>query len=67
VTSITAYTLVTSALEDAIAVAGNAQTWARANGMSPQFVSDVRNGRKAPTDRLARALGFRRVVMFERI
>lgn len=66
-TSISEWQLVNNALEDAIVAAGSAQAWAAANGISPQFVCNVRQGRRAPTDRLARALGWRRVVSFERI
>lgn len=53
-------------LEDAIAAAGSAKAWAAANGVSEQFVSDVRTGRKEPTDRIAKPLGYRRVVGFLR-
>lgn len=53
-------------LEDAIAAAGSAKAWAAAHGVSQQFVCDVRNGRKEPTDRIARPLGYRRVVGFLR-
>ena len=64
---ISEWDLVNNALADACAVAGSQQAWAAAHGISPQFVCDVRQGRRAPTDRLARALGWRRVVSFERI
>ena len=59
--------LVNNVLADACTVAGSQQAWARENGISPQFVCDVLQGRRAPTDRLARALGYRRVVAFERM
>jgi hypothetical protein len=59
--------LVNNVLADACVVAGSQQAWARENGISPQFVCDVLQGRRAPSDRLARALGYRRVVSFERI
>lgn len=59
--------LVNNALTDACVLAGSQQAWARENGVSPQFVCDVLQGRRAPTERLARALGYRRVVSFERI
>ena len=58
---------VNNVLADACTVAGSQQAWARENGISPQFVCDVLQGRRAPTERLARALGYRRVVSFERI
>lgn len=52
-------------LDNAIAAAGSAKAWAAAHGVSEQFVSDVRHGRKEPTDRIARPLGYRRVVGFQ--
>lgn len=59
--------LVNNVLADACVVAGSQAAWAAENGISPQFVCDVLQGRRAPTERLARALGYRRVVSFERI
>ena len=64
---ISEYQLVANVLADACACAGSQQAWARENGISPQFVCDVLQGRRAPTDRLARVLGYRRVVSFEGI
>ena len=61
------YELVNHTLADACAAWGSQQAWARENGISPQFVCDVLQGRRAPSDRLARALGYRRVVQFERL
>lgn len=66
-TAISEWSLVNTELENAIAAAGSAQAWAKQVGVSPQFVCDVRQGRRAPTDRLAHALGWRRVVSFARI
>lgn len=59
--------LVNNALADACAVAGSQAAWAAENGISPQFVCDVLQGRRAPTERLARALGYKRIVSFVRI
>lgn len=59
--------IVNNVLADACVVAGSQQAWAHENGISPQFVCDVLQGRRAPTERLARALGYRRVVSFKRI
>jgi hypothetical protein len=39
---------------------------ARAFGVSPQFLCDVRKGRREVGDRLAAKLGFRRIVLYER-
>ena len=39
--------------------------WAEANGFSQQFICDVLKGRRYVTEKLADALGFRRIVMFE--
>lgn len=64
--SLSEWELVNNALSDACVVAGSQKAWAQENGISPQFVCDVLQGRRAPTDRLARALGYRRVVSFER-
>ena len=59
--------LVNNVLADAVAVAGSQAAWAAENGISPQFVCDVLQGRRAPTARLADALGYRRVISFEKI
>jgi hypothetical protein len=65
--SLSEWQIVNNVLADACAAAGSQQTWARENGVSPQFVCDVLQGRRAPTDRLGRALGYRRVVSFEKV
>lgn len=65
--SLSEWELVNNVLADACAAAGSQQAWACANGISPQFVCDVLQGRRAPSDRLARALGYRRVVSFEKV
>ena len=64
---ITTHSFVFLHLEAAIAEAGSAKAWAQEIGVSPQLVCDVRKGRREPNEAIARALGFRRVVMFERI
>jgi hypothetical protein len=40
--------------------AGGPSAWARSNGISKQYVSDVLNGRTQPGDTILRALGYRR-------
>lgn len=47
--------------------AGNQAYWARHHGISPQHVSDVLAGRKEPGDKLANAMGLRRVVSYVRV
>lgn len=37
--------------------AGSQTAWAKANGLRPQYVSDVLNERREPSPKLARALG----------
>lgn len=46
---------------------GSQKEFARTFKLSEQFVSDVVNGRRKPTARLAKALGYRRVYLYERI
>ena len=65
--SLSEWQIVNNVLADACVVAGSQKAWALENGISPQYVCDVMQGRRAPSDRLARALGYRRVVSFERI
>jgi hypothetical protein len=40
---------------------GDQQAWAKANGLSPAYVSDVLNGRRDPADKILAALGLRRL------
>lgn len=44
--------------------AGSQAKWARANGFSPQTVSDVLNSHSEPSGAILAALGLRRVVRF---
>ncbi len=41
--------------------------WALANGFSPQFVCDILKGHRAPSENIAKALGFERKVVFLRL
>jgi hypothetical protein len=52
------------ALEDAVLKAGNAHSFALSVGLSPQYVADVRLGRRAPGPRLLAALGLQRVLSY---
>lgn len=44
---------------------GNRAAWARANGLSAQYVNDVLVGRRAPGKGILDALNLRRVVTYE--
>lgn len=50
-----------------IAVHGSLRKWAKANGFSPSFVSDVLAGTRNVTERLAGALGFELVATWKRV
>lgn len=45
---------------------GTQAEWAKAQGISPTYVSDVLKGRRAPGDSILAALGFERVVTYRR-
>lgn len=44
--------------------AGGQSAWAKAHGVSPQYVCDVLNARREPGDMILAALGLRRVVRY---
>lgn len=46
--------------------AGTQAEWAKAQGLSATYVSDVLKGRRAPGDSILSALGFERVVTYRR-
>ena len=46
---------------------GEAKRFAHELGVTPQMLSQVLNGQKTPPESMAKALGFRRVVRWERI
>lgn len=46
---------------------GGVQNWADAYQFHASFVYDVLRGVKLPSDKLSRALGYRRVVRFEKV
>lgn len=43
------------------------QNWAEAQKVSASFVYDTLRGSRQPSEKLARALGYRRVVRFEKV
>lgn len=45
-------------------VAGDQRAWARKHGISPQYVSDVLNGRRLPGDKITRALGLEKALLW---
>lgn len=53
-------------LEIEIDRANSMRSWAAAHDLSASYVSDVRNGRRRVSPRLAAALGFKRVEAWER-
>lgn len=48
---------VVEMLSQACEDAGSQQSWAEANGLSPQYVNDVLKGRREPGQSIATALG----------
>lgn len=42
-------------------------TTAKELGFTPQFILDVVKGRRSVSDRLAKAMGYSRIVIFERV
>lgn len=43
-----------------------AKQWSEDHGFSQSYISDVLRGKRGVSDRMAEALGYRRVVTFER-
>jgi len=44
-----------------------AVAWAEKNGISPSVVSKIANGQRPPTEAIANALGYVRVVRFHKV
>ena len=44
-----------------------AKEWAKSNGFSQAYVSDILHGKRGFSDRFAEAMGYRRIVTFERL
>ena len=58
---------VRSALRTRIAMAGSLAAASRRLGYSPAFLRDVCDGKRMPGQILLKALGFRKVVGYERV
>ncbi len=58
---------VVNLLNQTIQQHGSAKAVAARMGLSPQYLCDVRKGRREVSDRLAQKLGLRRIVTFEPI
>lgn len=56
-----------AALQSACESAGSQAAWAASKGLSPSQVSDTLQGRREPGTMLLAALGWRRVVGYERV
>lgn len=54
-------------LADAVKKAGGQRVWAKAHGVSEQYVCDVLNGRRGIGEKLAQPLGYRPVTRYEPI
>lgn len=48
------------------AVRGNQSAWAAQHGISAAYVSDVLNGRRVPGDKITRALGLEKALLWRR-
>lgn len=46
---------------------GNQAAWARSNGFSPQYLSDVLNGRREPGDAILKALKVERITSYRKV
>lgn len=47
--------------------AGGQSAWAKAHGVSPQYVCDVLSARREPGDSILASLGLRRVVRYAEV
>ena len=52
-------------LELSCRAAGSQQAFAKAHGISPQYLSDVLRGRRDPGQKLLDAMGLKRVVSYQ--
>jgi predicted metallopeptidase len=57
---------VLAELENAIARFGTTKAFAAKHDLSPQYVTDVLKGRRAPADSICYALGLDRIVVYRR-
>lgn len=54
-------------LVQAVTDAGTKKAFAEQSHLSQAFVGDVLNGRREPSDKILKALGYRRVTLYERV
>ena len=54
-------------LRDACEAAGSQKAWAKANGLSITYVSDVLAGRREPGKGIAQAFGFKPITVYVEI
>lgn len=54
-------------LTKAYMAAGSMKAWAEQHGISPQYVSDVRHGYRAPGAKILEALGYEEVVRYAKL
>lgn len=57
---------VIAELRRLIEAAGDQSTWAKQNSLSPAYVCDVLQGRRAPGRSILKAMGLKKVVRYER-
>lgn len=53
-------------LVNACALAGGQIDFARAHGVSPQFICDIIKGRQSPSPKILRLIGFERVTRYRK-
>lgn len=54
-------------LRNACTAAGTQKAWAKAHNISTAHVTDVLSGRRAPSAKIAAALGFTPIRVFDRV
>jgi hypothetical protein len=55
---------VVARLQKSINAAGGQAAWAAKHGISPQYVCDVLAGRKLPGDKITRAMGLEKALLW---
>lgn len=53
-------------LREEVNIAGSQKRWADLNGISKQYVGDVFHGRREPGEKILNALGYEKVVLYQR-
>jgi hypothetical protein len=54
-------------LREACLKAGSQAIWAQQHGVSASYVSDVIQGRREPGDKVLKALGLDRIIIYKRV